>query len=89
MIRIHRIAAGLVAAVAGTIGLLAASPAAFAQSVAAPSGGTVGSVQPVVIGGMPGWQIAVIAVTTALVAGTAAVIVDRARAGRRRFAPAS
>jgi hypothetical protein len=32
---------------------------------------------------MPGWQITLIAVAAALVAGTAAVFLDRARAGRR------
>ena len=32
---------------------------------------------------MPGWQITVIAVAAALVAATAAVFLDRARAGRR------
>jgi hypothetical protein len=34
-------------------------------------------------GGMPGWQITLIAVAAALVAATAAVLLDRARAGRR------
>jgi hypothetical protein len=34
-------------------------------------------------GGMPGWQITLIAVTAALVAATAAVFLDRARTGRR------
>jgi hypothetical protein len=38
----------------------------------------------VVIGGMPGWQIALIAVGAALLAATAAVLVYRAWAGRRR-----
>jgi hypothetical protein len=89
MIRIHRIAAGLVAAVAGTIGLLAASPAAFAETVAAPSGGPAGPLQTVMVGGMPGWQTALIAVGAALIASVAAVLVDRARSARRLLAPAS
>ena len=80
--------------VAGTIGLCAASPAAFAQTAPLPEdggpvGNTVAPAQPVVIGGMPGWQIALIAVTAALVASAAAVIVDRAMGARRRLAPAA
>jgi hypothetical protein len=94
MIRIHRIAAGLVAAVAGTIGLCAASPTAFAATAVFPGdggsgGNTPAPVQTVVIGGMPGWQIALIAACAALVAGVAAVLADRARAARRRLAPAT
>jgi hypothetical protein len=38
----------------------------------------------VVIGGMPGWQIALIAIGAALVAATAAVLVGRAWAARRK-----
>ena len=38
----------------------------------------------VVIGGMPGWQIALIAAGTGLLAAVLAVIADRARAARRR-----
>jgi hypothetical protein len=34
-------------------------------------------------GGMAGWQIALIALAAALVAATAAVLVDRARTARR------
>jgi hypothetical protein len=37
----------------------------------------------VVAGGMPGWQIALIAIAAAAVAAAAAVILDRARAARR------
>ena len=37
----------------------------------------------IVAGGMPGWQIALIAVGTALLAATVAVLADRARAARR------
>jgi hypothetical protein len=40
-------------------------------------------VHTIVTGGMPGWQIALIAVTTAVIAATTAVILDRARATRR------
>jgi ABC-type Co2+ transport system permease subunit len=38
----------------------------------------------VVAGGMPGWQIALIALGAALAAATAAVLLDRARAARRK-----
>jgi hypothetical protein len=34
-------------------------------------------------GGMPGWQITLIAIAAALVAATATVSLDRARSGRR------
>jgi hypothetical protein len=40
-------------------------------------------VHTVVAGGMPGWQIALIAVAAAVVAAAAAVLLDRARAARR------
>ena len=38
-------------------------------------------------GGMPGWQIALIAVGAALLAATLAVLADRARAARRQAIP--
>jgi hypothetical protein len=41
-------------------------------------------VHTVVVGGMPGWQIAAIAVAAALVTGIAAVLVERGRTARRR-----
>jgi hypothetical protein len=41
-------------------------------------------VHTVVAGGMPGWQIALIALAAALAAATAAVLVVRARAARRK-----
>jgi hypothetical protein len=41
-------------------------------------------VHTVVTGGTPGWQITVIAVGAALLAATAAVLVNRARAARRK-----
>jgi len=42
----------------------------------------------VIIGGMPGWQIALIAIAAALVAATVAVLVDRAWTTRRKPATA-
>ena len=41
-------------------------------------------VHSVVVGGMPGWQIALIATGAALLAGIAAVLADRAWAARRK-----
>jgi hypothetical protein len=41
-------------------------------------------VRTVVVGGMPGWQIALIAVMAALVTAMAAVLVERGRMARRR-----
>ena len=41
-------------------------------------------VHTVVVGGMPGWQIALLAIGAALLAATVAVLVDRARAARRK-----
>jgi hypothetical protein len=38
---------------------------------------------------MPGWQIVLIAVGAALVAATVAVLLDRARAGRRNAVTAT
>jgi hypothetical protein len=43
-------------------------------------------VHTIVAGGMPGWQIALIAVGAALLAAALAVLADRARAARRRTA---
>ncbi|HKD87668.1 MAG TPA: hypothetical protein VKB62_03995 [Streptosporangiaceae bacterium] len=46
--------------------------------------GAVSQVHSAIIGGTPGWQIALIALAAALVAATAAVVVDRARTARRK-----
>jgi hypothetical protein len=47
-------------------------------------------VHTIVTGGMPGWQITLIAVAAAVVAAAVAVILDRARAARRHLtAPAA
>jgi hypothetical protein len=85
---IRRITAVL-AALAAIV--LVATPA-FAMVPVPPGGG--GYVAPasvpaqiqyrtIVAGGMPGWQIALIAVGAALLAATVAVLADRARAARR------
>ena len=51
---------------------------------AAPDANPVTVVHTVVVGGMPGWQIALIAVMAALVTAFAAVLVERTRVARRR-----
>jgi hypothetical protein len=79
--------AGLAAAV---LALSATTPAALASRTP-PFGGLTerGPAPPpvhvIVTGGMPGWQITLIAVGAAVLTGTAAVIVDRARAARRQL----
>lgn len=84
------LAAALVAAVAG--------PAtAFAVNYPLPANrGARGStyapppvVHTVIVGGMPGWQIALIAVGAGLLAATAALLFARARTGQRKPAPAT
>jgi hypothetical protein len=92
--RVRRLAAALAAAGAGLLAWIAAVPAASASipmpygQSATDHGGTIldipgtGVVQPVIRvvqgGGMPGWQIAAIAIAAALVAAAAAVFLDRA-----------
>jgi hypothetical protein len=67
---------------------LGSSPA-FAQNVPAPGRGDVPPVDSppthvLAVGGMPGWQITLIAVGAALLAAVLAVIADRMWATRRR-----
>jgi hypothetical protein len=95
--RIRRIAgalAGLAGLACACLGLAVAAPAAFASLL--PPSGVSGAVTPapppvqvhtVVVGGMAGWQIALIAVGAALVAATIAVLLDRARARTARLKP--
>jgi hypothetical protein len=100
MNRIHHIRRH-VAVLAGLafswLGLAAAAPAAFAQSAmipVPPGGGGDGTSAPavqtvtriVVVGGTPGWQIALIAAGTALFAAAAAVLGYRVLATRRQAA---
>jgi hypothetical protein len=65
--------------------LAAAAPAAFAvPPPPEPAAPAPAEVQAVVTGGMPGWQIALIAVGAALMAAALAVLLDRRRAARQR-----
>jgi hypothetical protein len=57
------------------------------QAPQAPGPGPIHAV--VVASGMPGWQIALIAIGAALFAATAAVLLDRAWTARRRSATAA
>jgi hypothetical protein len=88
MNHIRRMVAVLVTLAGGLLAFTAASPAAFAVHVP-PPGGFTGPVQPppqvhtVVGGGMPGWQITLIAVGAALFAAVLAVILDRSWAARQ------
>ncbi len=92
--RIHRIRRflGVLAGLASTLLAYAATgPAALAERLP-PAGGGTGippAVRYVTAGGMAGWQITVIALGAALLAATAAVLLDRARAARRGAVAAS
>ena len=71
---------------AGTVLALATAPAALAKPLPPPDCCTSGANAPVTVitgGGMPGWQIALIAVGAALAAAALAVLLDRARAARK------
>jgi hypothetical protein len=93
--RLRRITTALVAVTGGLLAWAAAVPAASAATIWFPvpgAGGAYGPVpanpaaapvQVITAGGMPGWQITLIAVAAALVAATAAVFLDRTRASRR------
>ena len=82
-----RLAAMAAAAAAAAAAALAVAPAAFATEVPAPpaDGGAAApaAVHTVVVGGTPGWQIALLAVGAAVLAAAAAVLLDRALRARR------
>jgi hypothetical protein len=86
MNRIHSYL-GVAAVLGGALLTLAvAAPAALAV-IPDPGGGPAPAAQPaiqaIVAGGMPGWQIILIAAGAALVAAVTAVLLDRARMTRR------
>ena len=72
--RLRRLAAVLAAVTCGLLAWAAAVPAAVARVPA--------TTHLIIAGGMAGWQIALIAVGSALVAAIVAVVLDRARAAR-------
>jgi hypothetical protein len=90
MNRIRRIAAILGGLAASVLMTLTGATAAFAYPVP-PPGGPAGPVQlpvraqTIVAGGMPGWQIALIAIGAAIVAAALAVALDRARTARSQL----
>ena len=81
--RLRRAAAALAALTCALLASAAIIPAAWAVNVIPTGGGDPAATVPVVAGGMAGWQITVIALGAALVAATAAVILDRTVAARR------
>ena len=90
-IRIIRRLGGILAGMTAVLVACTAAgpaPAAFAIRVPPPGGYSGRQVPPVVhtvtVGGMPGWQIALIAAAAAVVAAMLAVLLDRAWAARRR-----
>ena len=89
MKHLRRIFAAVVA-LAGTMVALATAPAAFAEplppSDCCAPGATTGSVTVITAGGMPGWQITLIAAGAALAGAALAILLDRARAARRTHA---
>jgi hypothetical protein len=75
-----------VTTLAGAMLALATAPAAFARPLPPPDCCVTGADAPVTVitgGGMPGWQITLIAVGAALAGAAMAVLLDRARAARK------
>jgi len=71
---------------AGAMLALATAPAAFARPLPPPDCCVTGADAPVTVitgGGMPGWQITLIAVGAALAGAAMAVLLDRAWAARK------
>jgi hypothetical protein len=85
----RRTAAVLGTFAASILVALTGATAAFAYDVP-PPGGPAGPVQPprvhtIVTGGMPGWQIALIAIGAAIFAAALAVTLDRAHTTHRQL----
>jgi len=87
--RLRRVIAALAAVAGGLLAWAAAVPVASAATTlipdpgGAPDPGPVVPVQVVAVGGMPGWQITLIALGAALLAAALAVLLDRASSRRR------
>ena len=82
----HRRILAAVITLAGAVLALAIAPAAFARPLPPPDCCTSGAATGVTVitgGGMPGWQITLIAVGAALAAAVLAVLLDRAWAARK------
>jgi hypothetical protein len=73
----------------GTMLALATAPAAFARPLPPPDCCATGANAPVTLitgGGMPGWQITLIAAGAALAGAALAILLDRAWAARKAHA---
>ena len=71
---------------AGAMLALATAPAAFTRPLPPPDCCATGANAPVTLitgGGMPGWQITLIAVGAALAGAATAILLDRALAARK------
>jgi hypothetical protein len=93
--RLGRLATTLAAVIVGLLASAAVASAAFAAIIPVPGpDGSYGTAPaapaaPVLVitsGGMPGWQITLIALGAALIAAAAAVLLDRNLTGRRATA---
>ena len=96
--RTRRAAAALTGLALAWLVMAIAAPSAFAAYVPAGGGGSgpaprgFGTTTPpvvhvtrtIVAGGMPGWEIALIAAGAALLAAALAILADRARTARRK-----
>ena len=87
-VRLRRVITALAVVAGGVLAWAAAVPAASASIIPVPADGPYGpaaapAVRVITAGGMPGWQITLIAIAAALVAATAAVFLDRVRVSRR------
>jgi hypothetical protein len=74
---------------AGAMLALATAPAAFARPLPPPDCCATGADAPVTLitgGGMPGWQITLIAAGAALAGAALAILLDRAWAARKAHA---
>ena len=91
MTRIRRTFTAVATLAGALLALTAAAPAALAIRVP-PPGENAGPVQApppvhtIVVGGMPGWQITLIAAMAALAAAAVALLLDRAWAARKAHA---
>jgi hypothetical protein len=91
--RLRHLAAVLAAVTGGLLAWAAVLPGASAATLVIPDPGggpyepvpavPGGPVRVITAGGMPGWQIILIAVAAALVAATVAILLDRVRVRRR------
>ncbi len=91
---IRRTASAVVALVSSLLGFLLFAPSAFGLVVRPVGDGSSSAVTPpiapsmahdIVVGGMAGWQITLIAIAAALMAATVAVLTDRARTAHRNL----